>query len=252
MTRRDWQRHELLLTLNLYCKLPFGQYHARNPEIARLAHFIQRTPDAVAMKLSNFASLDPYHQQRGIKGLQNISRADREIWEEFHSDWSALAVESELAYTDVVEFEPLDDDESPQAERETEVERQVRVRVGQAFFRKVMLTSYRQQCCVCALPVPEMLVASHILPWRDAEKQRLNPHNGLCLCVLHDRGFDRGFVTFDVDYSFVVGGALGRYLPDPALETYFSAYHGQQIQMPDKFIPSQEFLTIHREHYFLG
>src|SRR5690606_22149834 len=35
MARRNWQRHELLLALNLYCKLPFGQYHGRNPEIMR-------------------------------------------------------------------------------------------------------------------------------------------------------------------------------------------------------------------------
>jgi putative restriction endonuclease len=101
MMRRNWQRHELLLAINLYCKLPFGQYHGRNQHVMRLAAVIDRTPNAVAMKLSNFASLDPYHQQRGICGLTNIGKADRKIWDEFHQDWTALAIESELVYLEV-------------------------------------------------------------------------------------------------------------------------------------------------------
>src|SRR5579864_8908579 len=95
-TRRNWQRDELLLALNLYCRLSIGQYHSRNPEIIKLAKRINRTPDAVAMKLSNFASFDPYHQAHGIKGLQNASQGDRDIWDEFNSNWDDLAVESEL------------------------------------------------------------------------------------------------------------------------------------------------------------
>ena len=96
--RRNWQREELLLALNLYCRLPFGQYHGGNPEIIKLANFIGRTPNAVAMKLSNFASFDPYHQARGIKGLQNVGQADHEIWNEFSTHMNDLAVESEIAY----------------------------------------------------------------------------------------------------------------------------------------------------------
>lgn len=71
-TRRNWQRKELLLALNLYCRLPFGHYHSRNSEIIKLADFIGRTPDAVAMKLSNFASFDPYHQARVLKGYKML------------------------------------------------------------------------------------------------------------------------------------------------------------------------------------
>jgi putative restriction endonuclease len=262
MSRRNWQRNELLLALNLYCKLPFGQYHGRNPEIIRLADFINRTPNAVAMKLSNFASLDPYHQQRGISGLSNIGKADRDIWEEFHSDWTALAIESELAYLELSATDPaheaVADDmpvtgaDLPYHNQDTEAERQVKVRVGQSFFRTVILTSYRRRCCVCGLPVPGMLIASHIVPWRDAEKDRLNPHNGLCLCVLHDRGFDRGFMTVGDDYELIVGRALDHYLPNEAIEAHFKTHHGRLIQLPDKFIPTQELLSIHREKYFKG
>ncbi len=69
MARRIWTREEFILALNLYLKLPFGKLHSNNPEIIRLAKIIGRTPGSVAMRLNNFASVDPYHQQRGIVGL---------------------------------------------------------------------------------------------------------------------------------------------------------------------------------------
>ena len=66
---RPWSRDELVVAMNLYCKLPFGQLHERNPVIIKLAEQIGRTSGSVAMKLCNFASLDPVQQARGIKGL---------------------------------------------------------------------------------------------------------------------------------------------------------------------------------------
>ena len=69
MENKPWTREELVLALNLYLKLPFGEMYSRPPEIIRLAEIINHSANAVAMRLSNFASVDPYHQQRGIKGL---------------------------------------------------------------------------------------------------------------------------------------------------------------------------------------
>jgi hypothetical protein len=31
MPRRDWTREELIVAFNLYCKIPFGRIHIRNP-----------------------------------------------------------------------------------------------------------------------------------------------------------------------------------------------------------------------------
>jgi putative restriction endonuclease len=67
MKRRLWTKEELILALNLYLKLPFGKFYHRTPEIIHLASLIGRTPSSVAMRLSNFASVDPYHQKRGVK-----------------------------------------------------------------------------------------------------------------------------------------------------------------------------------------
>lgn len=56
--RSDWTRRQLLVALDLYCRMPFGKMHSRNPEIIEWATRLGRTPSAPAMKLTNFASLD--------------------------------------------------------------------------------------------------------------------------------------------------------------------------------------------------
>ena len=65
---RRWTRKELLIVLNLYEKLRFGQFHSRQPVIIEVAEKMQRTPGSLAMKLSNLASLDPKLKARGIVG----------------------------------------------------------------------------------------------------------------------------------------------------------------------------------------
>jgi putative restriction endonuclease len=67
MAVNKWTREELILAFNLYFKIPFGKIDDRTVEIIALARIIGRTPSAVALKLANFAHLDPVLRQRGIK-----------------------------------------------------------------------------------------------------------------------------------------------------------------------------------------
>jgi hypothetical protein len=53
-----WTRDQLLIVLNLYHKLRFGQLDSRQPVIIDLANRMGRTSGSVAMKLNNLASLD--------------------------------------------------------------------------------------------------------------------------------------------------------------------------------------------------
>src|ERR1700712_3820062 len=95
--RKNWTRDELLVALNLYHKLTFGQLHARQPVIVALAEKLGRGANSVAMKLSNFASLDPVLKLRGIKGLEGASALDRVIWNEFHTNLNEAVPASENA-----------------------------------------------------------------------------------------------------------------------------------------------------------
>ncbi|MBE7533947.1 MAG: hypothetical protein HND44_23080 [Chloroflexi bacterium] len=90
-----WTRDELLLALNLYFKIPFGQFDQHNPKVINLAKLIDRTSSSVAMQLSNFASLDPYHQNRGVSGLRPPGKLAQQLWAEVQSDWENVILESE-------------------------------------------------------------------------------------------------------------------------------------------------------------
>ncbi|WCJ58256.1 hypothetical protein NXS98_11015 [Fontisphaera persica] len=76
---KKWSREELTLALSLYRKIPFGQMHSRTPEVIELAALLGRTPSAVALKLCNFARLDPKLAARGVKGLRHGSNDEIEI-----------------------------------------------------------------------------------------------------------------------------------------------------------------------------
>ena len=71
---------EVTEALELYRKLSFGQLDKANPDVIKLAKRIGRTPDAVAMKLCNLASLDPEITQTGRAGLSNATKLDRKVW----------------------------------------------------------------------------------------------------------------------------------------------------------------------------
>ena len=96
MAKGLWTKEQVKLAFHLYCQLPYGRIYGRNPEIVALAKIIGRTADAVAMKMLNIASLDPAITSTGRVGLGNASALDREVWNEFHSDWERLAVECQL------------------------------------------------------------------------------------------------------------------------------------------------------------
>src|SRR5271156_749573 len=90
-----WTREQRLIALNLYCKLPFGKLHKGNPIIKEVAMKMGRTPSSLALKLCNFASLDPVLHARGISGMKGAAREDKSLWDEFKANISVLGPKSE-------------------------------------------------------------------------------------------------------------------------------------------------------------
>ena len=123
----------------------------------------------------------------------------------------------------------------------------VKVRVNQDIFRKMVLANYGGKCCVTGLSVPDVLRASHISPWAEDEKNRLNPENGLCLSATYDAAFDRHLISFDEHYRLVVSKAIKDHYTDAAAKSYFLDLEGQAMSLPTKFLPSQALLEKHRE-----
>jgi len=94
----------------------------------------------------------------------------------------------------------------------TEVERLVVQRIGQAQFRKALLDYWDCSCCVTGIKDTDLLRASHIKPWArcDNDAERLDVHNGLLLSALWDAAFDKGLVTFDENMRAVFSSALSQ------------------------------------------
>ena len=245
-TRRPWTRTELLVALGLYLQLPFGQLHRRNPKIIKHAILLERSPSALAMKLTNLASLDESLKR---SGLRNASKADREVWAEMQSDWSATA-EAIAEANQAVGAEALDNDDSQPFALGKDVIAETTARRGQALFRATVLSAYQNRCCITGLDDARLLNASHIVPWRDDPGNRLNPRNGLCLSTLHDRAFDRGLITFDADLRLLLSPELDR-SPSPFISQAFATYAGQRIELPEKFAPDITLLRYHRERVFI-
>ncbi|MDX5419147.1 MAG: HNH endonuclease [Hymenobacteraceae bacterium] len=250
-----WTRDELILAINLYCKLPFGKIHKNNPEIIHLANLIGRTPSSLSYKLVNFASLDPSLQERGIKGAQNVSKLDKQIWTEFYYNWDNISFESEklkarFERTTVEAINNIDEAELP---KEGKVREQlVKVRVNQNFFRRTILAAYNSTCCITGLQSPSLLIAGHIVPWGLDENNRLNPRNGIAINALHDKAFEAGLITITPNYKIKVSSTLkNQKKQEGAMQEYFLKYDNQEIILPSKFLPDGEFLEYHNKQRFI-
>ena len=253
----NWTRDQLLIVLNLYHKLRFGQFDKSQRVIIDLAKRMGRSPSSVAMKLSNLASLDPALQLRGISGLKGASQLDRDTWAEYHTNpadliplaqekFDSLFIEKENETTEVIPGKGIRRIPSPPTGG-TETTGTAKRRKGQEYFRDVVINNYGGCCGVTGLPVRELLIASHILPWSKHEAERLNVRNGIALSRLHDAAFDRHLVGFDDELRLVLSIGLKSLLPSESISYHFEAYEGKSLLLPEEGIPPDlSFLAKHR------
>lgn len=240
--RRNWSESEVRHALALYLLTDFGRIHSGNPDIISLASQIGRSANAVALKLANLAALDTSLPQ---KGMAHASATDRRVWDEFlydpsgvldaHSQQSQPSLQLGLAEA------PAEFIHQVAGERRVETTQ----RIGQDFFRKMILTSYRQRCALTGIEDIRLLNASHIAAWKEDVENRLNPANGICLNALHDRAFDRHLITFDEDYAM----KIAPHVPEVARRE-LERVDSSRLELPVRFLPDQALLEKHRRTFF--
>ena len=254
--RRNWTREETILAFDLYCKIPFSKVTKSNEKIIELAKIIDRTPSSVVLKLANLAHFDKELRSKNITGMSHGSKLDEKIWNEFCINWEDLSyqaqkilaerkqtnVENMLKYLEI-EHIPAGEDK----------ERMMKTRIGQYFFRLSVLSAYSNRCCVTGMAIPELLIASHIKPWKDSDIQteRTNPRNGLCLNALHDKAFDKGLITIDDKYNIIVSEKLKDTEMDLETKKWIAHYDRHKIMLPDRFFPDKKFIEYHNDMVFI-
>lgn len=258
-----WTKDEFMLVMNLYTKIRYGQFNAKNAEVIKLAKLIGKTPGAVAYKLVHLSSQDPYHRERGIKGLNNPGKNAIEIYKEFSENWDEMLYESEVllakyqnktieeVFFEKDEVEKISSD-MLEGKLGSDVQRFVKTRVNQSLFRKVIINNYSNTCAVCGLNIDSLLVASHILKWSEDQNQRLNPQNGICLCSIHDKAFEVGYIGINSNYRILVSNQLESIKDKETQFALFQRHENKSIILPDKFYPDVVFLEKHLNYRFKG
>jgi putative restriction endonuclease len=257
--RANWSRQETLAALHVYMLLSFGQLHARNPLIRQLALWIGRTPNSIALKLVNFASLDPQVTASGRKGMGNTSALDQSVWSDLNHHWTSITLEAAEEYErlatnhgmsavmDIAEDLVEEGFVVPEGRTRSAT---VQVRINQARFRKAVLASYNNTCCISGLRHPKLVIASHIAPWSVDKENRLNPRNGLCLSALHDRAFDQGLITISDEGKVLISKSIRAMQSMSAFTDLFISCENVSIQKPERFAPDLALLKWHRENLF--
>lgn len=254
MKRKLWSREELILVFNLYLKLPFGKMHTRTPEVIEMANLLGRTVNSIAIRLTNYAACDPYHQNRGVKGMVGGLRQCQPIWDEFATNKELLIFESEriLAEKENQTIETKFDEllfDLKGLKGETKL-REVKTRVNQNVFRQIVVANYSGKCAISGIDLPELLFASHIVPWSKNEEERLNPENGICLSALYDKAFDKGLIAINEGYQIMISDKLRKKKGEYYYEKYFAHLETQSLILPQRYLPKREFIQYHLDVVF--
>ena len=252
MRRKIWSYDETVVALGLYFQVTFSRTNMYHPEIIRVAKILGRPPSAVAMKVINFARLDPTLRVDGIKGLAHGAKTEVEVWnayvgkmDELSYEYNRLLKGASVPIVDEIEEIPI-----PKGLERMGI---AKYRVNQSFFRRAVLSAYADACCVTGINDVRLLTASHIKPWASCSTgdEKTTPANGLCLNALHDRAFDRGLITIDATLHLVLSKTLKEVLSSSVYNDYFLRYEGKVIALPQHHSPKKDFLEYHNEHVFI-
>ena len=126
---------------------------------------------------------------------------------------------------------------------DTEVERIVKQRVGQGYFRRALLDFWGSRCPLTNIREEAMLRASHIVPWAEcrSDEERLDVYNGLLLAAHWDAAFDRGLISFDD-----VGRPIVKSNLDPAVLVLLAPERAHPLPLDPQH---RRQLAWHRNHF---
>lgn len=249
-----WTEEQVTVVLYEYCRKPFGQFQAGKDFVKSLGKLLHRSSAAVVRKVGNIASFDPQMRARGVNGLPHTAKIDQVVWEKYYGHWEQLTIDAEdiiarLRQKPLEESVDVDLDNLPAG---TERIQEIRRRINQDFFRRCVLVSYKQTCCITGINNPALLEASHIIGWKEDEQNRTNPENGLCLNALFHKAYDENLLGISPDYEvFISDQFLGEKLKDVDKSTieFVKSFDKKKLHLPKRFLPDRDLLDRHYEDY---
>lgn len=102
-----------------------------------------------------------------------------------------------------------DDGVNPNRPNVTERQGLVTSRVGQGAYRKSILFRWDFKCAVTNYNENRILIASHILSWKDSNNyERLDVNNGILLSPTYDALFDQHLISFENSGKIILSDSL--------------------------------------------
>lgn len=247
----NWTREEIIVALNVYCKIPFKTSRATNPVVMEYAKLLNRTPAALNLKIGNLGRFDENLRSQGIVGLGHGSKLDKMVWNEFQEDSEKVIYESEqiiarLKNQTLEQSTGIEMYDLPQGLDRTVI---TKTRVNQNFFRIAVLAAYNNKCCISGVSNVALLEACHISSWKDDVKNRTNPKNGLCMNSFFHRAFDNYLFTVTPEYRIEISGKMFDGVKMVDFRQYLEKINGTSIVLPEKFLPDVNLLEKHYEKY---
>lgn len=116
---------------------------------------------------------------------------------------------------------------------------------AQRAFADSVKSNYGVRCAITGIETRDFLVAAHIVPWSKDQSIRLDPTNGICLSLLVDRAFEKGYLVIEDDYSIRID--WDRLGDDDSLRSQLEPYNGHKLNMPAQGEPKIQYLQRRRE-----
>lgn len=115
---------------------------------------------------------------------------------------------------------------------------------AQRAFAEAVKTNYGHQCAITGIENKDFLVASHIVPWSVDQSIRLDPSNGICLSLLVDRAFEKGYLIIKDDLTIWID--WDKVGTDEALRAQLLPYDEQMMVAPENCPPKLDYLQRRR------
>lgn len=164
------------------------------------------------------------------------------VEKEFYPKLKSLVTDQEILKNIAIEIEAekqINDKQFSLDNKETEKVINTKTRIYQDVLRKRVLKNYNNECACCKINQQDLLICSHIKPWSEDIKNRLNPQNTICFCPLHDKLFDKGYFSLSNNYEIIFSEKADFIIKE--------TFGNLVFKKPYRESPDTEFLTYHRK-----
>ena len=66
------------------------------------------------------------------------------------------------------------------------------------------------------------------------------------MSATYDAAFDKRLISLDDDYRIILSKRIAEYYTNNNVKTYFKDKEGDQIILPYTYLPSKDYLAVHR------